>query len=139
VTEVDFYVLKENQPEQRPLFACRLADRAFREGHRVYLHTADESSGRDLDSLLWEFRPQSFLPHGLVGAEDAERVAIGWGNDPGAHDDIMINLDLKVPDFVGRFHRVLEIVVQHPTIQESLRASWRHYKHFGYPVKSNDL
>lgn len=139
MTEVDFYVLKEERLEQRSLFACRLAERAFRDGRQIYLHTADEASAQELDQLLWGFRAQSFLPHGLIGTEDAERIGIGWGENPGNHQDVMINLDLRVPDFVGRFQRVLEIVVQLPGIRDPLRASWRHYKHYGYPVKSNDL
>ena len=139
MTEVDFYILPDEQPEQRSLFACRLADRAFRKGHRVYLHTRDEAGAQALDRLLWEFKPHSFLPHGMLGGEDSERIGIGWGDKPGEHEDVMINLDLEVPAFVGRFQRVLEIVVQHPTIQAPLRESWRRYKHFGYPVKTNDL
>jgi DNA polymerase-3 subunit chi len=139
VTEVDFYILRDKEPERRSRFACRLAERAFRRGHTVYLHTADEASAREIDGLLWSFKPQSFLPHGLIGSDEASRIGVGWGPDPGEHQDVMINLDLAVPEFVGRFQRVLEIVVQHPDVQEPLRASWRHYKHFGYPVKTNDL
>ncbi len=139
MTRVDFYVLPQEDPGERQRFACRLAEKAFREGHRIYLHTSDESAARAMDELLWGFRRQSFLPHGLLGSEDAEHLAIGWGADPGEHHDVMINLDLAVPDFVGRFERVLEIVVQDPAIREPLRDSWKRYKHFGYPIEKRDL
>ncbi len=139
MTRVDFYVLPQEDPGERQLFACRLAEKAFREGHRIYLHTGDEAAARQLDELLWGFRRQSFLPHGLLGSEDAEHLAIGWGADPGEHHDVMINLALAVPDFVGRFERVLEIVVQDPAIREPLRDSWKRYKHFGYPIEKRDL
>lgn len=139
MTRVDFYVLPEEDPGQRDLFACRLAEKVFREGHNVYLHTADEAAARNLDELLWEFKPQSFLPHGLLGSDSAERVGIGWGSDPGEHHSVMINLDLDVPEFVGRFERVLEIVVQHPRIRDPLRESWKRYKHYGYPLEKHDL
>ncbi len=139
MTRVDFYLLKEEDPAQRKLFACRLAEKAFREGHAVYLHTADEAAAGDLDQLLWGYRPQSFLPHGLLGTENANQVGIGWGDDPGEHHNIMINLDLAVPEFVGRFERVLEIVVQHPSVRDPLRESWKRYKHFGYPLKQHEL
>ncbi len=139
MTRVDFYVLPQEDPGERQRFACRLAEKAFREGHRVYLHTSDEGAAKDLDALLWGFRKQSFLPHGLLGSEDAERLGIGWGADPGEHHDLMINLALAVPDFVGRFERVLEIVVQHPSVRDPLRDSWKRYKHFGYPIEKRDL
>lgn len=139
MTRVDFYVLPDEDPGQRELFACRLAEKAFREGHAVYLHTADEGAATKLDQLLWSFRPQSFVPHGVLGTDDAAAVGIGWGADPGEHHSVMINLGLSVPDFVGRFERVLEIVVQHPGIREPLRDSWKRYKHFGYPLEKHDL
>ena len=138
MTEVDFYILRETEPRERPRFACRLAERAFREGHRIYIHVTNEAGARELDELLWSYKPQSFLPHGVLGGEPAP-IGIGWGDDPADHQDVMINLDLAVPDFVGRFQRVLEIVVQDPSVRDPLRASWQHYKHYGYPIKSNDL
>ncbi len=139
MTRVDFYVLPQQDPGERQRFACRLAEKAFREGHRVYLHTGDEQTARAMDELLWSYRRQSFLPHGLLGSDDAKQLAIGWGADPGEHHDLMINLDLAVPDFVGRFERVLEIVVQDPSVREPLRDSWKRYKHFGYPIEKRDL
>lgn len=139
MTEVDFYVLETEETTARSLFACRLADKVFRLGHQVYLHAADEPGARELDSLLWSFRPQSFVPHGLVGSTDCDQVAIGWGENTSEHHDVMINLDLQVPDFVGRFQRVAEIVIQHPSVRDPLRDSWKRYKHFGYPVKRNNL
>lgn len=139
MTEVDFYVLDESDGRQRDVFACRLADKAFRQGHQVYLHTASESRARELDELLWSFRPSSFVPHGLLGSGEDERVAIGWQQDPGHHCDVLINLDLTVPDFIGRFHRVAEVVVQSPEVRDALRSSWKFYKDRGYPLKKNDL
>ena len=139
MTEVDFYILAREDPAERPNFACRLVDKAFRQGHRVYLHAANEQQAHQLDELLWGFRPQSFLPHGLLGAEHSDRIAIGWGNDPAEHDDVMINLDLAVPDFVGRFRRVAEVVVQAPAVAEPLRKSYRFYKDRGYPLTNHRL
>jgi DNA polymerase-3 subunit chi len=139
MTRVDFYVLPQEDPGQRSLFACRLAEKAVSQGHGVYLHAADETAAGELDRLLWSYRPQAFMPHTLLGADEAERVTIGWGQDPGEPGDVMINLALVVPEFVGRFERVLEIVVQHPHVREPLRESWKRYKHYGYPVHKNDL
>ena len=139
MTRVDFYILQTHDPAARALFACRLADKVLRLGHRIYLHTSDEAAARELDTLLWAFRPQSFIPHAILKESAREPVAIGWGDDTGEHHDLMINLDLCVPAFVGRFERVAEIVVQDPAIRDPLRESWKRYKHYGYPVKRNNL
>jgi DNA polymerase-3 subunit chi len=139
MTEVNFYVLSQSEPEQRRLFACRLADKAFRQGHQVYVHTGSENEAAQMDELLWSFRPQSFIPHGLLGSGDDEKVAVGWQQDPAHHSDVLINLDLEVPDFIGRFHRVVEVVVQAPEVRDALRASWKFYQDRGYPLQKRDL
>ena len=139
MTNIDFYDLQTHDAAERAHFACRLADKVVRLGHHVYLHTGDEAAARELDTLLWAFRPQSFVPHAILGESDREPVTIGWGEDPGEHRHLMINLDLRVPAFVGRFERVAEIVVLDPAVRDPLRESWKHYKHYGYPVKRNEL
>ena len=139
MTRVDFYILQEKSTGERNRYACRLTDKAFRAGHKIYLHTGDEDSARALDSLLWNFRAHSFLPHGWAGAQNAEHIAIGWQNDPCEHNDVMINLALSVPDFVGRFARVIEVVVQEPAVLEPLRENFRFYKDRGYQVTNKRL
>ena len=139
MTEVDFYILDEESPAQRKHFACRLAAQVFRQGHQVYIHTDDETAAREMDELLWNFQPESFLPHSLLGGEHAERVAIGWQTDPSPHNDVMINLSLSVPSFVGRFKRVTEVVVTQPDIRDPLRKSYKYYKDRGYPLKQRKL
>ena len=139
MTEVDFYILQSAQPNDRAVFACRLADKAFRRGHGVYINTCDETSAGEINELLWSFRQQSFTPHGILGQDHSDRIAIGWGDDPGEHHDFMINLDLSVPAFVGRFEHVAEVVVQDPGIRDPLRHSWKYFKDRGYPIKNNNL
>ena len=139
MTKVDFYVLDSQDPDQRKRFACRLADKVFKQGHRIYIHTDDETSAREMDELLWSFQPQSFLPHSLLGGEDDEKVAIGWQADPAHHNDVMINLGLSVPEFVGRFNRVTEVVITLPEIRDPLRASYKYYQDRGYPLDKHDL
>ncbi|MCZ6829401.1 MAG: DNA polymerase III subunit chi [Gammaproteobacteria bacterium] len=139
MTEVDFYILDAEAPAERKHFACRLADKAFQQGHNVYIHTGDEASAREMDELLWSFRPQSFLPHSVLGGEHDEHVAIGWQMDPAHHNDVMINLSLSVPEFVGRFRRVTEVVVTTPDIRDPLRKSWKYYQDRGYPLNKHDI
>ncbi len=139
MTKVDFYILRERQTEQRSLFACRLANQLFGQGRSLYLHTGDEAAARALDEILWGYRPQAFLPHGILGEGDDSSVAIGWGENPGHHQDVMINLDLKVPPFAGRFQRIVEVVVQDPSVRDPLRESYKFYKDRGYPLSSNEI
>jgi DNA polymerase-3 subunit chi len=139
LTRVGFYIVDSTERDSRLRLALRLTDKAHQRGNRIFIHAASEDEARWLDEQLWAFRPSSFLPHALVTDEPAEQICIGWGQEPRQHDDLLINLQLAVPPFVGRFQRVAELVNQEPERLEALRASWRHYKSRGYAVEEHRL
>ena len=127
------------QQGQRLQVAVRLADKAFQRGHRIFINAVDEAQARALDELLWSFRPASFLPHGLHGQEHSDTIAIGWGQEPENHNDLLINLQLEIPAFFSRFARVAEVVTQDDASLAALRASWKFYKERGYQLEKHDL
>ena len=126
-------------PGQRLNVAARLADKAFQRGHRIFINAADETQANELDELLWSFRPASFIPHGLLGREHCDTIAIGWGQEPENHNDLLINLQLEIPSFFSRFQRVAEVVTQEPDSLVALRQSWKFYKERGYQMEKHDL
>jgi DNA polymerase III subunit chi len=139
MTRVGFYVVQTNNQAQRLNVAARLADKAFARGHRIFINAADEQQARQLDEALWSFRPGSFLPHALLGKEAGESITIGWGQDPAAHDDLLINLHLEIPPFFSRFARVAEVVTQDEQSLAALRKSWKFYRDRGYQLEKHDL
>jgi DNA polymerase-3 subunit chi len=139
MTRVGFYVVQAADQGQRLQVAARLADKAFQQGHRIFINAADEAQARSLDELLWSFRPASFLPHGLQGQEHSDTIAIGWGQEPLDHNDLLINLQLDIPPFFSRFQRVAEVVTQDPGSLQALRESWKFYKERGYQLEKHDL
>ncbi len=139
MTLVGFYVVQSTQPEERMQVAARLADKAFSRGHKIFINASDETQAKQLDELLWSFRASSFLPHGLFGQEHAETIAIGWGQDPDQHNDLLINLQLAIPPFFSRFARVAEIVTQEPASLDAQRQSWKFYRERGYQLEKHDL
>ena len=139
MTRVGFYVVQAADQAQRLQVAVRLADKAFQSGHRIFINAADETQARALDELLWTYRPASFLPHGLSGEDQADTIAIGWGQEPEGHNDLLINLQLEIPEFFSRFRRVAEVVTQDPASLQALRRSWTFYKERGYQLEKHDI
>ena len=139
MTRVGFYVVQAAEQGHRLQVAVRLADKAFAQGHRIFINAVDETQARTLDELLWSFRPASFLPHGLLGQEHSDTIAIGWGQEPQNHNDLLINLQLGIPSFFSRFQRVAEVVTQDPASLQALRKSWKFYKERGYQLEKHDL
>lgn len=143
MTEIDFYILPATDEARRLEFACRLAEKAVGKGHRVLIATASESDAEQLDSLLWHFSPESFLPHRRLTAQsqvDAHcPVDITGGDNYLDHHDVLINLNREIPSCFSRFERYAEVVIQREDILANSREHWSFFQHRGYPVQSRRL
>lgn len=141
MTKVDFYLLTGRQPQIRERFACRLAEKAYRLGHRVYIHMADQDQAQEMDHLLWTFRQGSFVPHGLVGAEEAAEapVLIGYGDKPEIEMNLLLNLGADIPPFFLHFQRVAEIIDQDETHRRAGRRRYRDYRDQGCVLATHEL
>jgi DNA polymerase III subunit chi len=135
MTRVDFYTLEADSPGDRWLLSCRLVERARQDGLRVLIHCPDAEQARSLDRLLWTYRQDSFIPHGLVGATDPvlSPVLIGGDGTPEREDQVLINLGTGVPAFFSRFQRVCEPVDQDPAVRAAARERFRCYRDQGHP------
>ena len=140
MTRIDFYSLEPDSPGDRFLLTCRLAERIRSEGLRIMIHCPDGDQARHLDRLLWTYRQDSFLPHGLVGPAHPSLdlsltpVLISHDGTPEGEDQVLINLALQVPPFFSRFQRVCELIDQDPEAKSAGRERFRYYRDRGYPL-----
>lgn len=137
-----FYVLPVAEPQARLTFACRLAEKAWFMGHRVYLHCADAAQARALDELLWSFRAGAFVPHGLhldaTGAADSP-VLIGIAPETCPDDAVLINLADAGPELAARCARVAEIVLQDPDALDASRRRYALYRERGFALAHHHI
>jgi len=139
MSKVDFYILPTDSLSARLDFACKLCEKAWRLGHRVYLHCQDAEQRNTLDERLWHFKGEAFVPHDPAEADADAKVALGLGDDAGSHRDLLINLGAEVPGFIGQFERVAEIVVEEPGIRQAARERFRFYREQGYALQDHRL
>ncbi|MFA0813181.1 DNA polymerase III subunit chi [Microbulbifer epialgicus] len=139
MTRIDFYILSSDQPLQADIFACRLAEKAYRTGLRVLLAVDNPERTGQIDQLLWTFREDSFLPHAPQSEGQQAAIEINSGEDPGAHHGLLINLCSKVPSWFSRFDRLAEIVVQQPDALQRSRSRFGHFRDRGYPLQSHKI
>lgn len=65
--QVDFYHLT-HMPLERAL--PRIAERVLAAGERLLVVSRDEAQRVAIDKVLWDYAPESFLPHARLGAGD---------------------------------------------------------------------
>ena len=111
MTRVDFYVMDDPDVRQHGDLVCRLAEKAWRAGHAVYVRCGDRDDVERLDSLMWTFKDTAFVPHAPVddGAAESAPITLGHGDTAPPTHDVLINLGADVPAFFSRFDRVMDI------------------------------
>lgn len=139
MSQVDFYILA--QPRQSALFTCRLAEKIYRLGKRVYIHTMNEQHNRTIDDLLWTFQSGSFVPHESYQEREPARspVVIGHNTQPQTDADVLINISDEMPIFYSRFARVAEIVDGEDTVKLKARDRFRRYREQGCTMLSHSI
>lgn len=127
---VDFYLLNNDQPEAAWLVACRLLEKAYQRGHRVFVYCDNQKDAERLDELLWTYKDDSFIPHNLQGEgpEPPPPIQIGYGLEPRGFNDILLNMAATIPPFFTRFKRVMEVVSGSDSTKEISRAHYREYR-----------
>nr|VFK57649.1 MAG: DNA polymerase III, chi subunit [Candidatus Kentron sp. TUN]VFK58373.1 MAG: DNA polymerase III, chi subunit [Candidatus Kentron sp. TUN]VFK65994.1 MAG: DNA polymerase III, chi subunit [Candidatus Kentron sp. TUN] len=142
---VDFYVLNTSVSDV-PRMACRITEKAWKSGHRVFVHTGTRFSAHQMDNLLWGFRQESFVPH-TIDSGHAENdtdnneypVLIGNGAEPRGELDVVINLGDAVPSFLARCQRIIEVVSGDAQDRGLARERYRLYRDQGCDLHTHDL
>jgi DNA polymerase-3 subunit chi len=141
MTRIDFYVLPGAAVRDRQLTACRLAEKAYRLGHRVFVRTGSAQEEAMLDDLLWTFKQNSFVPHSRwPGAQEVPSpVLVGHIEAPETFSDVLVNLSESIPADYERFARVVEIVDDDEHCREAGRRRYRFYRDRGYAPATHRL
>jgi DNA polymerase-3 subunit chi len=142
VTQVNFYTLSSEDSQSRYQFACRLAEKAVALGHRVLIQTDSSATARQLDDLLWQFKPASFLPHARISDESGpvtESVSIAADPSVVNEGDVLINLGESACQVPDQFNRINEILTSDPEVLKAGRASYRYYQSKGLQPETHKL
>jgi len=125
MAEILFYHL-----ETRPLEAVvpQLLEKTLERGWRAVVEAGSRERAEALDALLWTYRDDSFLAHGLDGEpEEAHHpivITTGTANPNGA--SVRFFVDRAVPQAVEGYERIVYLFSGlDPEAVEEARAAWR--------------
>lgn len=142
MTRIDFYVLPTGEVSHRRLMACRLTEKAFKQGLTVFLHASSEDEERALDDLLWTFRQGSFVAHERLDTSEVQAetpVLVGCRTAPQPAKDVLINLSADIPPALDRFERLIELVDQDEAVKQAGRRKYRIYTDQGHTIQTHHL
>ena len=123
--EALFYHL-EFQPLERVLPI--LLEKTIERGWRAVIEVGSAERAAALDTALWTYRDDSFLPHGLAGeTTDAEQpVLITTGPENNNSAVVRFFVDRAVPKSAAGYERIVYLFSGHdPDAVTAARAAWR--------------
>lgn len=134
MTDVRFYhLVKTAQDSAIP----QIAYKAWQAGHRIVLKAANDAEVARLNTALWTFRPEAFLPHGSKedGRGERQPVWLTTGDDNPNGAKTLILAAGCTSDSVGAYDVCCAMLDGNDQSQvEQARALWKSYKEAGHSV-----
>lgn len=137
MTRVVFYLISEETEEARWRTACRLIDKAYRQGFSLYTHLSTAGEVQQFDDLLWTFKEDAFIPHAVYGIQPDFPVHVGYNQPALNKDTILVNLTFAIPEFHAQSDHIIEVLP--PGLRELGRKHYRFYRDQGYTLESHTL
>lgn len=125
MTEVLFYHL-ENHPLERVIPV--LLEKTLERGWKAVVESGSTERAEALDTLLWTWRDDSFLPHGVAGQpHDARQpVLITTASDNPNGANVRFYVDRAVPSDITGYERVVYLFSgQDPDAVAEARVAWK--------------
>ncbi|NOR80494.1 MAG: DNA polymerase III subunit chi [Methyloprofundus sp.] len=140
--KVNFYILSSQSEQGRQVFACKLAEKAFRLGLKTYILTNSLHQAQQMDKLLWTFRANSFVPHEIFQdnlPSTANAVIIGTHQPPAPWRHTLINLSTDCPVQVEQLEQIFELLDNDETQKQTGRLRYRHYQTLGITPNTHKM
>jgi len=133
-TEVYFYHLENRTLDQ---VLPMLVERSLERGWRAAVQATSRERVEALNTLLWTYREDSFLPHGTASdgtpAEQPVYLTVGEDNPNGAAVRFLV--DGATLDDASTYTRVVQLLDGHdPDAVARAREAWTTAKEKGYAV-----
>ncbi|MDD7805218.1 MAG: DNA polymerase III subunit chi [Endozoicomonas sp. (ex Botrylloides leachii)] len=131
--KIIFYILKSGGSSVEYI-ACRLVAKAWREGHAVQIYTPSIEISQQLDTLLWSWQEDSFIPHAIITDQTSAQlppVIISSEPPDKRLDSILINMTPATIANVMHCRHICEIVTEEAEGRALSRAKFRNYRQKG--------
>lgn len=134
MTEISFYHLQRRSLEET---LPRLLERVLASNQRAVVLAESDERVEALNSYLWTYSSDSFLPHGSArDGFSADQPIFLTSNEENPNDaTILVLADEILPSYVGAFARCLDLFNGNdPAAVQNARDRWRLYKSQGHTV-----
>lgn len=138
MAQVDFYNIPTTDTKTCLIFACKIINKAWQHNYTCYVHCNDSQQCEQLNQLLWSFKTDSFIPHGLLEEQlfDTPVILGAKGMDyQTIPHTLLVNLTPEQPQNQQQFARIVEFVMEDAHLKDNARQKFRLYQQANNQVK----
>lgn len=142
MTDINFYVTKQEGWDNRIAIVFKLITMAMKREMVIHIHTRNENESKLLDEYLWKHQKVSFIPHNIMSNNASNsrlEISIGHDYEPMNHCDYLINLSNDRPEFFSRYLKFAEILDTSEEILTAGRKRYAFYRDRGYTLDYHQL
>jgi len=140
---VDFYLLDQPGSQALTNYACRLSNKAYGLGLRLFLLADSPQQVTQLDEMLWTGSDANFIPHAqldsIEGSDPLSRICIGATLPDPAGFDMLVNLQTTEQPQGGGFTRVAELVSADEPNKQAARRRYAVWRDTGAEMKLHNI
>lgn len=134
MTEIRFYHMQRSSLEQT---LPALLTKALSQGHRILVKTTTPAETESLNTHLWTYNPESFLPHGSQKDGHLEQQPIILSDQDNAPNNasVLILTNGAKSKKIAEFKLCCQMLDgNNPQSVQDARESWKNYKEQGFSV-----
>ena len=139
-TEVIFHHFENEDEKKHMNYVYRLIEKGYKKRFgSMYIHASNKEEVKIIDSQLWTFRQESFIPHSILGDKNNSPILIGDDALPKTNFDVIINLSDLAEDTSLKPKKIHEIVPADEQKRSLARRKWKIYKDQEYTIRSHKV
>ena len=125
-TDIIFIVLNSAVKSR---IVCDLAEKCYLDNQRLVIYTSSEEECKKIDSLLWTWKQQSFVPHICLDSlsnSEHEPIVLATNIDSSADYDTLLMVDPLPMETVKQFSTVIDFAEKYDS--QGIELSRKRYK-----------
>ena len=132
MVEIGFYHLRHSSLERA---LPKLLEKVLERGHRAVVLAGSKERVEILNTILWTYEANSWLPHGSAGdgPPEAQPIFLTAEEENPNGADVLVTIDDRKPTKTEGFVRIIDMFDgQSKDLVSAARLRWQTYKELGF-------
>lgn len=137
MTHIGFYQVRDPMPSTTDKTLAHLLEKVVSSGHRVLVVCPNAQRAERIDDMLWTYKEESFLPHGLESDGvhlEKQPILVTTKPENANGADVLVTVSGAQGGSAHDYTRAIDIFEGHENQVAKARERWKLYKDAGFEL-----